>query len=365
MLASVPEPFATLTHAAIRRSPLLYALAAMWLLVWMLLALVEVASLLHHPRVPLWRPLTLVFISTAVVGGWLAWAVATRRFEKVPLDSPARWFRYHLRVLPLLIVIAIPLILGLNQVFYKVIGTDYGYVTPHFKTLFDALKISLFYGLWLAVMFGLLTMERMLGVQKALAEAQLAQLQAQLRPHFLFNALNTVSSLMQTDTARADRVLSQLGDLLRVSLSSSRPELVPLREELKILRKYVDIMQERFEERAVVSWDVAENALDAPLPSMLIQPLLENAYKHGVERNTQAVSISIVARRVDDSLWVKIQNSGSTLASASEPGTGVGLHNCRERLRLIYGETATLVVEDDTTGGVRAVVTVPCPAPAA
>jgi len=201
----------------------------------------------------------------------------------------------------------------------------------------------------------------MLAVQKALAEAQLAQLQAQLRPHFLFNALNTVSSLMQTDTARADRVLSELGDLLRANLATSRCDFVPLQEELKVLRKYTDIMHERFGERAVVSWNVAPDALDVPTPSMLLQPLVENAYKHGVERNTDPVFISIVAAREGDSLRVKIHNTGSTLSSTEPPATpGVGLSNCRERLRLLYGAAAELHVEEDTASGVQAIVTLPC-----
>jgi sensor histidine kinase YesM len=205
----------------------------------------------------------------------------------------------------------------------------------------------------------------MLAVQKALVEAQLAQLQAQLRPHFLFNALNTVSSLMQTDPARADRVLSELGDLLRANLGTARRDAVPLQEELNVLRKYTDIMQERFGERAVVSWSVTPDALDVPLPSMLLQPLLENAYKHGVERNTNPVFISVAAARAGDSLQVRIHNTGSSL-SAEPPATGgVGISNCRERLRLLYGTSAQLRVEDDGAGGVQAVVMLPCPTAAA
>jgi sensor histidine kinase YesM len=200
----------------------------------------------------------------------------------------------------------------------------------------------------------------MLSVQKALAEAQLAQLQAQLRPHFLFNALNTVSALMQTDQARADRMLSQLGDLLRASLGPAKRDSIPLQEEMDILQKYTDIMQERFGERAVVSWDIADDALTVPLPSMLLQPLLENAYKHGVERNTAPVFIRIAAARNGSSLHVRIHNTGSSLTSDSSSATGVGLRNCRERLRLLYGTAAELRVEEDGAGGVQAIVMLPC-----
>ncbi len=125
---------------------------------------------------------------------------------------------------------------------------------------------------------------------------------------------------MQTDPARADRVLSELGDLLRANLATPRRDSVPLQEELSMLRKYADIMQERFGERAVVSWNVAADALNAPTPSMLLQPLLENAYKHGVERNIDPVFIDIVAARNGTPLQVKIHNTGSSLSSgAREP----------------------------------------------
>jgi hypothetical protein len=363
------QPFAPSSTPTSRRPPLLYGIAALWLLLWTMVELTESAILIHNPRVPLWHPLTIVLLSSAVVGAWLAWALATRRFERVPIDSPRAWFRYHLRALPLLLVCYLPIEWGSRQLFYWVAGRNYGSAPPPVMLiLYEAVKIGLLYWLWLALMFGLLTLERwrqdserMLAAQKALAEAQLAQLQAQLRPHFLFNALNTVSSLMQTDVLRADRVLTQLGDLLRISLGPARKSAIPLREELKVLQKYTDIMQERFGERAVVSWNIDDEVLDVPIPPMLLQPLLENAYKHGVERNIEPVFITIAASRNDGSLRVRIHNTGSTLASSSPGATGVGIGNCRERLRLLYGAAAELRVEE-SAGGVQAIVTLPCPA---
>jgi hypothetical protein len=350
------------------RSPLLYGIAVLWLLVWTIVSLVEVAALLHDPRVPRLHPTTIILISPAVVGSWLVWALVTRRFERVSVDRPRAWFLYQLRVLPLLYA-GIPVVWFLRQGFYWLIGRDYGGPPSHLMIPYEVIKITLFYGVWIALIFGLLTLakrredsERMLAVQKALAEAQLAQLQAQLRPHFLFNALNTVSSLMQTDAARADRVLSELGDLLRASLGPARRTTIPLQEELKSLRKYIDIMHERFGERAVVSWNIANDVLDVPLPAMLLQPLVENAYKHGVERNTTSVRIDIAAARNGGWLEVKIHNTGSSLANESPDTTGVGISNCRERLRLLYGGDAELRLEEDGSGGVQVIVTIPCTA---
>jgi hypothetical protein len=386
MLWSVPAtslttPVGTAGLADARlHSPLLRALAAMWLLLWSLIGLVETAPLIHHPRVPIWHPVVIVLISTAVVATWLWWALKTRRFQRAPLDPPGRWFRYHLRALPLLIVGCIVLVYGFREAAYQVMNPVYSYLPLRITIFHETIKVSLFYGLWLALMYGLLTLakwreesERLLGVQKALAEAQLAQLQAQLRPHFLFNALNTVSSLMHTDTARADRVLAQLGDLLRASLGPGRTDAVPLREELGVLRKYAEIMEERFDGRAVLNWDIADDALETPVPAMLLQPLLENAFKHGVERSSKPVHITVRAARTEGALRVEIHNSGSSLKrgtngvnAAGEAMEGqVGLRNCRERLRLIYGESAQLVVADDAADGVRASVTLPCPAQAA
>ena len=379
-----------------RSAPLLATVAVLWLLLWTLIGLTETAPLIHARGVPLWHPIAIVMISTAVLGAWLTWALLTRRFERVPLDPPRQWFLYHLRVVPLLIVGEIALVAGLRQLAYGAWAMPYKYLPWRIFIPYESTKVVLFYVLWLALMFGILTLarwredsERMLGVQKALAEAQLAQLQAQLRPHFLFNALNTVSSLMMTDTARADRMLAQLGDLLRASLAAGRPGPVPLRDELKVLEKYADIMQERFEGRAVLEWEVADDALDVRVPPMLLQPLLENAFKHGVERNTQPVRICIRAARIEDTLRVEIYNSGSSVkangadgaatASRGAAGSGtaladarangaddacVGLRNCRERLRLLYGPAAELVIANDPAGGVLASVKVPCQAQA-
>ena len=374
MLAPVTERSSYPTSAPdLRRSSLLYGIAVLWLLLWTMVALIETGPrVLHDPRVPHWHSIVLCLISPTVVGSWLVWVLATRRLERPSIDPPRAWFRHHLRVLPLLILCYIPVAYGLRFGFYELIGTNYGGPPRAVIVPFEAVKLSLFYGLLLTLMFGLLTLikrredsERMLAIQRALAEAQLAQLQAQLRPHFLFNALNTVSALMQTDTARADRMLSQLGDLLRVSLGTSRRDSIPLQDELQTLQQYTDIMQERFGERAVVSWNIAGDTLNVPLPSMLLQPLLENAYKHGVERSTAPVLIHVAAQRNGSSLQVKIHNTGSTLASESPTPQGVGISNCRERLRLLYGATAELRLEEDGAGGVQAIVMLPCTAPAA
>ncbi len=195
-------------------------------------------------------------------------------------------------------------------------------------------------------------------IQKALVEAQLARLQSQLRPHFLFNALNTVSSIMQSDVPRADRLLTRLGDLLRASLNSTESDTVTLREEIRLLRLYAEIMQERFAARVTLSWQIDDNVLDARVPAMLLQPLLENAFRHGVEQRTGTVHIRIDANRDADRLNLAINNTGSILNSNWRDG--VGLANCRERLRVLYGNAASLGIQGDGSGGVTAFIVLPC-----
>jgi LytS/YehU family sensor histidine kinase len=189
-----------------------------------------------------------------------------------------------------------------------------------------------------------------------LAEAQLSQLKAQLRPHFFFNALNTISALMHVDVERADRMLARLGDLLRVSLQINDREMTALREEVRTLELFAQIMQERFADRVTLSWKVDADVLDVQVPMLLLQPLLENAFKHGVERSIGPVSIEMVARRANDRLAVEIRNTGSTLSA--DYREGVGLRNCRERLKVIYGDRAALQLANDGDA-VVAIVTLP------
>jgi sensor histidine kinase YesM len=132
--------------------------------------------------------------------------------------------------------------------------------------------------------------------------------------------------------------------------------MTSLREELKLLELYAQIMEERFTGHVTLTWNIADDALDAAMPAMLLQPVLENAFKHGVERSRVPVMIRIDAKRRDDVLHVTIRNSGAMLAST--PGMGIGLRNCRERLELIYGQRAALELVQDGDG-VVASLTIP------
>jgi two-component system LytT family sensor kinase len=341
-----PGAFASLSH-----SPLL-ALAVLWATLWSLISIAECAGYIHDPSIPVWQPLVLISIPIGILAVWLAFELRSPRYLRVPLDPPRLWFRLHLRRLPLLAIGYIAAVFGLRHGLFALAGAQYHHAPWRLLIPFEFVKSSLFYCLWLGLVYGTLSQIRsreqsvqLSQVQKALAEAQLAHLRAQLRPHFLFNTLNTVSSLMQIDVGRADRLLTRLGDLLRASLGAGETDTVPLREEIKLLRLYAEIMEERFAGRVTTDWQVADDALPVRVPSMLLQPLLENAFKYGVEQTVGAQRIRVVASRDRDRLHLMIHNTGSVL----QPGwrEGIGLANCRERLRVLHGDAATLDISGD------------------
>jgi hypothetical protein len=340
------------------------ALYALWALFWLLMISVAIQDNLDDPGVRWWEPVLWETSSCLVATGWLLLQRRVARDWDVYLTQPFRWFGKHVAWLPVIIVTFIASIYAIRHGVYAFTDEVYehrGWVETFF---YESVKIVLFAALWLCIIFGLESFggwrrerERLLQLQKHLAESQLAQLKAQLQPHFLFNALNTISALMQTDVDRADRLLTKLADLLRSSLKSSSRQTTPLREELDILRLYAEIMLERFAGRVTLEWDIAGDVANAAVPGLLLQPLLENAFRHGVERSTEPVAIRISARRDGERLLVRMHNTGSTLTG--EPGgLGIGLRNCRERLAVLYGERASLELAP-ADGGVEVRLALP------
>ncbi len=175
-------------------------------------------------------------------------------------------------------------------------------------------------------------------LETRLVQAQLQSLQRQLHPHFLFNTLNTISGLIHTDPNAADRMIDRLGDLLRMTLHFSGCQAVPLKDELELLQKYVDIEQTRFGDRLTVSMHVDPETLDAQVPQLLLQPLVENAIRHGVAPNARAGWIAIHAVRAGDDLDIEVRDSGDGLPPDRlvALNRGVGLENTRARLEHMY-----------------------------
>jgi len=338
-------------------------LLVIWALFWSIMAMVAVQEQLKNSHVRWWEPLLWEGSSCAVATCWMLLQRRAKRRYAQYLDQPLRWFWYQARWLPLLIVTFVGGIYSIRHGVYALTSETYEHWPWPYIFVYEGFKVVMFTGLWLGIIFGFDSFElwqaqrrHLLELQKTLAEAQLSQLKAQLRPHFFFNALNTISALMHVDVERADRLLARLGDLLRASLQTSDQELTSLREELRTLELFVQIMQERFADRVSLAWNIDPRALDRKIPVMLLQPLLENAFKHGVERSVGPVNIAVSANLEGESLIVAISNTGSTLASGYR--YGVGLTNCRERLNVIYDGQAALELTSDP-GGVTAKVTLP------
>lgn len=344
-------------------SRILLTFWALWLVFWLLMISVSIGNELSNPLVRWWEPVLWEGSSALVSTGWMLLAMRARGSYAQYLERPLAWFGCYLRWLPLVFVSWIAVVYAIRFGVYAMADRTYGHPGWGFVIVYESLKLTYFSGLWLGVLFGIesfgqwqLHWRRLLQTQKALAEAQLAHLQGQLRPHFLFNALNTVSALMHTDVARADRLVAELGDLLRISLRSNEHEMTALADELRMLELYAGIMLERFRERVTLEWQIDRSLLGTPVPSLLLQPLLENAFKHAVEPTVASVRITVSVGREAGSLQVVIRNSGSRLAP--EQRDGVGLRNCRERLGIIYGNAASLQLnhEDD---GVAARILIP------
>jgi LytS/YehU family sensor histidine kinase len=181
----------------------------------------------------------------------------------------------------------------------------------------------------------------------------------QLNPHFLFNTLHSISSLMHKDVEAADRMIMRLSDLLRAALSSADTQEVSLRKELELLQLYLGIEQIRFGDRLSVQMNVADEALDAQVPNLILQPLVENAIRHGIEPRARPGKIELHACRQADALSLAVCDNGKGIPDAKPAREGVGLSNTRERLRELYGEAHRFELRQGAEGGLRVEMTIP------
>jgi two-component system, LytTR family, sensor kinase len=193
-----------------------------------------------------------------------------------------------------------------------------------------------------------------------LAKAHLQSLKGQLQPHFLFNTLHSISALMLTDVSAADRVMSRLSDLLRISLDNVGTQITTLRRELEFVNCYLEIEKVRFEERMKVTLDIAPETLDAQVPHLLLQPLVDNAVKHGISKLLEGGEIRISVHRHDDKLQFEVKDNGPGLGTqAMLPTNGLGLSITRQRLESLYGQEQSLELISPPKGGVTIRVCIP------
>jgi sensor histidine kinase YesM len=336
--------------------------------------LVVYTTIQAHADLPHHRPslaLTELFLTS--VAECLIWAFMTLGIlwlaKRFPFGQ-GRWLR------SLAVHVAACLVCGVVAVALSVLAAEVirkefvrPTVTFNVLMLFFVAKLNnniFFYGAILAVAH-VLSYHRQWRERELLAsqlEAKLAQtqlqvLKMQLHPHFLFNTLNAISALIHQDVDLADRVIAQLGDLLRTTLERANQQEVALKEEIDFIRPYLDIEKARLGSRLTVDVDIDPAVMDARVPNLLLQPLVENAIRHGIAPYPKPGRLSIAAGRDNGVLRLSVSDSGPGLEGSPETLKGIGLANTRARLEKLYGLEQRLDLSRGPDGGLRIDITLP------
>jgi two-component system, LytTR family, sensor kinase len=196
-------------------------------------------------------------------------------------------------------------------------------------------------------------------LEAKLAEARLDALKMQIRPHFLFNTLNSISVLIRDDPEAANQMLVRLSELLRVALRSEKKQEVSLKDELEFLRGYLEIEQVRFQDRLEIVFDVEKETLDARVPNLILQPLVENAIRHGIAPLARAGKILIETRRENGCVELSVSDNGAGLNDSLTGTDGIGLKNTRERLEKLYGDRQQFEIASKAGGGLQVKIKIP------
>lgn len=294
----------------------------------------------------------------------------------------SRRFRVEFRPLKLgNLLLHIPVIVGFAAVHEVIHITIFWYWTlrfrPPFMSLRDCYRAYFGLGFYLDLIIAsliVITVHAILyyedfragqieqsSLKARLAEAQLRALKMQLHPHFLFNTLHSISSLVLEDAAKANNMIARLGDFLRLTLDSSEQQMVTLKEEMEFLRCYLEIEQVRFGDRLIVAFEIEATALSGHLPHLILQPVVENAIQHAIAPRLSPGRIQIQAKRLDGLLRIAVTDTGPGLEAAGKPpeGHGLGLSNVRARLRETYGAKFRFETETRPEGGLKVVMELP------
>jgi hypothetical protein len=316
--------------------------------IWALMGLYMTTwDLVMYPAAPLVRTLVMNLLQNAawgLLGVFLIW-LAYRR----PLESFS-WSQWKVWSLHLLASVAVAA-LGLFVAYLiSVVMEGWGGTKPidlamlrkglprfyrayfHTNLLFMWAVVAAFHGLRIYRKYKAREIEAA-KLEARFAEAQNLALRMQLQPHFLFNTLNSVSALIHANPEGADDMISRLGDFLRMTLDAPPDQLVPLRKELAFIQAYLAIEQVRFQERLRVQVEISPELMDLRVPSFILQPLVENALKHGLSDRPRGGTLHLRARRESGNLLIEVQDDGEGFTPGRE---GVGLSNVRARLGLLY-----------------------------
>ena len=196
-------------------------------------------------------------------------------------------------------------------------------------------------------------------LQAMLVEAQLHALKMQLHPHFLFNTLHAISALMDEDVKAARRMIARLSELLRLTLENAGQQEVPLRQELQALERYLEIEQIRFQDRLTVQLRIEPETLEARVPNLILQPIVENSIRHGIAPTSDAGKIEIRAARQNGHLELSVRDDGPGMADGQMNKEGIGLANTRSRLQQLYGDAHDLEIMNAAEGGLMVKMAIP------
>lgn len=346
--ATLPQRKTKVTLLEIYRfSPKKYAV---WFAIWTVIAL-----LFAHSEITdsydegftgaMWEPWVWVF--TAFYSIALASPAIIYLCYRWPIKGPLQW-RATLKISLAYLLFApahTTMMYGSRVLVYQLVGQSYPYGANY---LYEFFKPMTAYFLVVFVTYAYIAFARVQQEQAQssrlaveLAQARLENLQNQLQPHFLFNTLNLISSTMYQSVEKADDIITELADLLRYSLTTSQQPFISLKEELAIAESFLNIVKLRFGERVSITIEVDESAQNVMVPSMILQSLLENAVKHGIEPTSGPGSIVVEVKKTANQLQLRIRNSApvsSFKASSNQSSFGIGLKNTRQRLEHLYPE---------------------------
>jgi two-component system, LytTR family, sensor kinase len=318
-----------------------------------------------------------VIESTLELVWWYVWAAYTPLVmglaKRFPLTGPR--FVPHIAIHTITSLMMAPLASvtdyflsrGLLQLAFRITGpgvlqflSPFG-VSVLFMSFTGMLTYWLIVGLYQSIHFYQAAMERQTiaaQLETQLSHAELENLKSQLHPHFLFNSLHTIGILMQENVDAASHLLVCLGDLLRMALERRENEIT-LQSELEFVGKYLEIEQTRFHDRLKVHMDVPPDLLEVYVPSLALQPLVENAIKHGISVDSAAGRLEIAAKLHNDRVWLCVRDDGPGPAPGSRLRFGVGLTNVQSRLKQLYGDEASLELTGGDGRGCEAIITIP------
>lgn len=338
---------------------------AFWTLLALSYALSGGLSSISEGQPPAW----LRTLTWNLANFWL-WMLLVPLVGWLARQGAGGWRRFFMVHVPAALLLALTQMLMHLMAVWSLSGP--GRMPVH--TLGQYMRMEFAYSYHLAVLTYWIILAVLLGMQSRrhlrderlrnaqletrLAQSQLQALRMQLQPHFLFNTLNAISALTLADPLQARTMIARLADFLRLTLEERHAPQVPLSRELEFLACYLGIQQVRFQDRLRTQIDVDDGTLDASVPNLILQPLVENALRHGLQDKPGAGALRVSARRHGDQLHLRVDDDGLGLPSAGT-AEGIGLGNTRSRLQMLFGDAAQLQLSPIPGGGTRAEVRLP------